>query len=152
MGCVDITSKTNKLSISQVVYYNFVEGHLLVDGKTLGVLPRSIRESEDIKELFGTQHLLTFPSSLEGMSHLLATPIPGHQIHVGLRGKNVVIQALTRDGVLEYVPRRVFVNKNSFDLPLGLIENCVHWLNLRSRRLKIRRKQPCGRLGGMTGF
>lgn len=135
-----ITSKTNEFSISQVVHYNFVEGHLLVDGKTLGVLPRSIRESEDIKELFGNQHLLTFPSSLEGMSHFLATPIPGHQIHVGLRGKDVIIQAFTRDGILEYIPRRVFVNKNSFDLPLGLIENCVHWLHIRSKRLEIRRK------------
>ena len=95
-----ITSKTDKSSISQVVHYTFVEGHLLVDGKTLGVLPRSIRESEDIKDLFGNQHLLTFPSSLEGMSHFLATPIPGHQIHVGLRGKNVVIQTLTWDGLL----------------------------------------------------
>ncbi len=135
-----MTTKTNKSSISQVVHYNFVEGHLLVDGKTLGMLPRSIRESEDIKDLFGNQHLLTFPSSLEGMSHFLATHIPGHQIHVGLRGRNVVIQALTPDGLLEYVPRRVFVNKNSFDLPLDLIENCVHWLHIGLKRLDIRRK------------
>lgn len=134
------TSQTNKLNVSQVVHYNFVEGHLLVDGKTLGVLPRSIKESDDIKELFGTQHLLTFPSPLEGMSHFLATPIPGHHIHVGLRGKSVVIRALTRDGLLEYLPPRVFANNNSFDLPMGLIENCVHWLNLRSRRLEIRQK------------
>lgn len=116
-------NKTNKSSISQVVHYNFVEGHLLVDEKTLSVLFRSIRESEDIKELFENQHFLTFPSSLEGISHFLTTPILGHQIHVGLRGKNVVIQALTWDNLL--------------DLSMNLIENCVHWLNLRSKRLEI---------------
>lgn len=124
-----------------MVHYNYVEGHLLVDGKTLGVLPESIKESDDIKELFGTQHLLTFPSPLEGMSHRLATSIPDHQVHVGLRRKRVVIQALTKDGLLEYIPRRVFVHENDFDLPMSLIENCVHWLNLRSRRLEIRRKE-----------
>ncbi|CZR65267.1 uncharacterized protein PAC_15167 [Phialocephala subalpina] len=47
---------------------------------------------------------------------------------------------LIRDSLLEYIPRRVFMDNDNFDLPLGLIENCVHWLNLRTRRLEIRRK------------
>ena len=135
-----ITSKTNKSSISQVVHNNFVEEHLLVDEKTLDVLSRSIRKSEDIKKLFENQHLLTFSSSLEDMSHFLTTFIFEHQIHVDLREKNVVIQVLTWNDLLEYVPRRVFVNKNSFDLLLNFIENCVHWLHIRSKRLEIRRK------------
>jgi len=135
-----ITSKANKFIVSQVVHYNFVEGHLLVNGKPLGRLPLDIRESEDVKELFENQHLLTFPSSLSGMSHVMATRILGHEVHFGLRGKSVVIRALTRDSLLEYVPRRVFMDNDSFDLPLGLIENCVHWLNIYSKRLEIRRK------------
>ncbi len=135
-----ITSTTNKFIVSQVVHYNFVEGHLLVDGKPLGRLPLDIRESEDVKELFGNQHLLTFPSSLSGMSHVMATRIRGNEVHFGLRGKSVVIRALIRDSLLEYVPRRVFVDNDTFDLPVGLIENCVHWLNLRTKRLEIRRK------------
>ncbi|KAF8867182.1 hypothetical protein BDZ45DRAFT_609382 [Acephala macrosclerotiorum] len=135
-----ITSTTNKFIVSQVVHYNFVEGHLLVDGKPLGRLPLDIRESEDVKELFENQHLLTFPSSLSGMSHVLATRMRGNEVHFGLRGKSVVIRALIRDSLLEYVPRRVFMDNDNFDLPSGLIENCVHWLNLRTRRLEIRRK------------
>jgi len=135
-----ITSTAGKSIASQVVHYNYVEGHLLVDGKPLGRLPRDIRESEDVNELFGNQHLLTFPSSLRGMSHVMATRVRGHEIHFGFRGRSVVIQALTRNGLLEYVPRRVFVDKDSFDLPLSLLENCVHWLNLDSKRLEIRRK------------
>ena len=135
-----ITSTANQFVISQVVHYNFVEGHLLVDGKPLGKLPRDIRESEDVKELFGNQHLLTFPSSLSGMSHVMATRVRGHEVHFGLRGENVVIRAHTRDGLLEYVPRCVFMGNDSFDLPASLMENCVHWLNLHSGRLEIRRK------------
>lgn len=135
-----ITSTVNKTIVSQVVHYNFVEGHLLLDGKPLGRLPREISSSEDVKELFGNQHLLTFPSSLSGMSHVMATRIRGHEIHFGLRGKSVVIQAFTKDGLLEYVPRRVFVGNDSFDLPSGLVENCVHWYNTGSKLLEIRRK------------
>ena len=140
-----ITSTVNDLVVSQTVHYNFIEGHLLVDGKPLGKLPRDIRESEDVKELFGNQHLLTFPSPLAGMSNVMATRIHEHEIHFGLRGNNAVIQAITRDGVLEYVPRRVFVNDNTFDLPVALIDNCVHWFNIHFERLVIRRKSTMWR-------
>ena len=136
----NITSTAGKFIGFQVVHYNYVEGHLLVDGKSLGRLPQDIRESEHVKELFGNQHLLTFPSSLSGMSHVMATRTLGHEIHFGLRGRSVVIQALTWNGLLEYVPRSVFMNNDSFDLPSGLVENCVHWLNIHSKRLEIRRK------------
>ncbi|KAB8287403.1 hypothetical protein EYC80_010107 [Monilinia laxa] len=74
-----ITSTPNKSLASQRVHYNFVEGHLLLDGKPLGKLPLDIRESEDVKELFGDQHLLTFPSSLIGMSHVRSAPIDGNE-------------------------------------------------------------------------
>ena len=135
-----ITSRTNRFIVSQRVHYNFVEGHLLIDGKPLGRLPLDIRESENVKELFGNQHLLTFPSSLSGMSHCMATRVHDNEVHFGLRGKSVVIRALNQDSLLEYVPRHVFMNNDNFDLPLGLIENCVHWLNLSTKRLEIRRK------------
>ena len=135
-----IASTANQFVVSQTVHYNFVEGHLLVDGKPLGRLPLDIRESEEVKELFGSQHLLTFPSSLSGMSHVMATRIRGNEVHFGLRGKSLVIRALIRDSLMEYVPRRVFMDNGNFDLPSGLIENCVHWLNLRTRCLEIRRK------------
>ncbi|KAH0566486.1 hypothetical protein GP486_000104 [Trichoglossum hirsutum] len=135
-----ITSRGSKFAVPQVVHYNFLEGHLLVDGKPLGKLPRDIRESEDVKELFGNQHLLTYPSSFGDMTHAMATRILGHEIHFGLRGKDVVIRALTRDALLEYVPRRVFMSNDSFDLPVSLVENCVHWINLDSGHLEIRRR------------
>jgi len=135
-----ITSTANNFVASQVVHYNFVEGHLLVDGKPLGRLPLDIRESADVKELFGNQHLLTFPSSLSGMTHMMANRIRGHEVHFGLRGKSVIIRALIGDSLLEYVPRRVFIDNENFDLPSALIENCTHWLNLRTRCLEIRRK------------
>jgi hypothetical protein len=134
------TTMESKSMVSQVVHYNFVEGHLLVNGKPLGKLPREIRESEEVKELFGTQHLLTYPSPLSGMTHVMATRIGDHEIHFGVRGSNVVIRAFTRQGLLEYIPSHVFRSNGSVDLPLNLVDNCAHWLNLDSKCLEIRRK------------
>ena len=135
-----VSRATNPYYVPQVTHYNFIEGHLLLDGKPMGRLPLEIRNSEDVKELFGNQHLLTFPSSLNGMSHVLATHISGNELHFGLRGDRVVIQALFQNDVLEYIPRGVFANDEYTDLPLDLVQNCVHWLNYRTKLLEIRRK------------
>lgn len=70
----------------------------------------------------------------------MATRVRDNEVHFGLRGRSVVIRAIFRDNLLEYVPRRIFMENDNFDLPLGLIENCVHWLNLRTGRLEIRRR------------
>ncbi|KAH7117537.1 hypothetical protein B0J11DRAFT_493133 [Dendryphion nanum] len=134
-----MTIETKKYSGVQVIHYNFVEGHLLVDGKSLGRLPRDIRDSIDVKELFGNQHLLTYPSALFGMSYVMSTPIQGNEIHFGLRKGVVVVQARTRNSLLEYIPHHKF-GSNNVDLPFGLMHNCSHWLNLDSNCLEIRRK------------
>ena len=60
------------------------------------------------------------------MSHVMLIRIRGYKIHFSFRGKSVIIRALTRDGILEFIPRRVFVNNDSFNLPVGLIEKCVY--------------------------
>ena len=125
---------------SQVVHYNFIEGHLLVDGKPLGRLPRDIRESNEVKELFGNQHLLTFPSAELDMSYVMATRMSGHEIHFGIRNGRVIVRARSRDGLLEYIPSRLFVGLDTVDLPLGLVSNCAHWLNLDTKCIEIRRK------------
>ena len=135
-----MTSKDKRFVEEQVVHYNILEGHLLIDGMPLGRLPLEIVESEDVKELFGAQHLLTFPSSLSGMSHVLTTRIYGHEIHFGYRDDRVIIQALINRNLLEYVPSRVFRGGSDFDLPAALIDNCTHWLNLHLGQLEIRRK------------
>lgn len=125
---------------TQVVHYNFLEGHLLVDGKPLGRLPRDFRESDEVKQLFGDQHLLTFPSAEFGMSYVLASRIRNHEIHFGSRNGRVIIRAWSRDGLQEYIPSQLFIGPETFDLPDGLISNCAHWLNLNTKCLEIRRK------------
>jgi hypothetical protein len=133
-------TSTKRSENTQVVHYNFLEGHLLVDGKPLGRLPRDIRESNEVKQLFGNQHLLTFPSAEYGMSYVLASRIDNNEIHFGSRNGRVIVRAWNRNELLEYIPSQVFVGSETFDLPDGLISNCAHWLNLNTRCVEIRRK------------
>ncbi|KAK8063845.1 hypothetical protein PG996_008497 [Apiospora saccharicola] len=125
-------------NLRQTVHYNYVEGCLLIDGKAFGKLPLEIRNSEDVNLLFGDQNLLTSPSPLDGMSHQLLTNPQDHQIHFGLRNGRAVITDLTKDGLLEFIPERVFRGLDSYDLPSNLVDGCIHWLNTATGVLEIR--------------
>ncbi|KAI1092009.1 hypothetical protein F5B19DRAFT_455893 [Rostrohypoxylon terebratum] len=125
---------------SRVVHYHLLEGHLLVNKKPRGKLPLEIRNDSAVRELFGNQHLLTYPSSLSGMSHQLTTPIRNRSVHFGLRREKVVIRLSSKEDLLEYVPREIFTSPKDFDLPAELLDNCVHWVNIRTKCLEIRRK------------
>ncbi|RDA86513.1 hypothetical protein CP532_2003 [Ophiocordyceps camponoti-leonardi (nom. inval.)] len=130
----------------QDVHFNLVEGHLLVDGKPLGKLPEEILYSVDVKVLFGKQHLMTYPSPLYDMTHQLESVVEDHEIHFGHRGGRVIVKALYRDRLerkircLELIPTDVFRREDAFDLPSELIDDCVHWLDIDTGDLEIRRK------------
>ena len=127
-------------SAQQTVHYHLLEGHLLIDGKPLGKLPAEYRNSVVLHELFGDQSLLIYPSGLLGMTYVLAIPMYGHQIHLGFRNGNLIVRACVRDIVLEFVPRELFVGPLTFDLPASLVDNCVHWLDLKTGVIQIRKK------------
>jgi hypothetical protein len=85
-----------------------------------------------LQQLFGNQSLLTYPSSLPGMTYMLAIIINGHQIHLGFRDREVFVRARVCDTVLELIPLQVFGTLEHFDLPASLVDNCVYWLDLRT--------------------
>ncbi|EQL03900.1 hypothetical protein OCS_00393 [Ophiocordyceps sinensis CO18] len=138
-----MSSETQHGAAPQMFHYNVIEGHLLIDGQPLGRPPLDIIGSEDVKDLFGDRNLLTYPSCLPGMSHVVAIPINYHEIHFGRRGDKVVIRAVHWNHgpvLLEYIPGSIFRGESDFDLPLELVDGCVHWLNLATGDLEIRRK------------
>ena len=123
----------------QMLQYNLLNGQLLIDGEPLGRLPADYRKSIILTELFGAQTLLTLPSALPGMSFVVSTPMHGHQIHLGQRDGKTVIRACVCDTVLELIPRDVFHSEDSFDLPISLVRGCVHWLDLKTGIMEIRK-------------
>lgn len=134
------TTHGHSFSPKQTVHFNFLEGFLLVDGKPLGKLPLKISQSDVVRELFSNAHLRTWPSMQSGMTHQLANFIEGNEIHFGLRNEEVVIRTVSSCGTLEFIPRSVFSKNGVADLPISLLENCTHWLNVSTGCLEIRRK------------
>ncbi|THC92491.1 hypothetical protein EYZ11_008029 [Aspergillus tanneri] len=124
----------------QVLHYHLLEGHLLVDGRAMGKLPTDIRDSESLKELFGNQRLVAFPSSMPGMSYTLAMDKDGHRVHIGYREQQLIIRAQKSGKLLELIPRYVFGYGQSSDLPVQLVDNCVHWMDIESGIVEIRRQ------------
>ncbi|RCI13404.1 hypothetical protein L249_5585 [Ophiocordyceps polyrhachis-furcata BCC 54312] len=140
------TGEWQRWAAEQDLRFNLVEGHLLVDGRPLGKLPQEFLYSVDVKVLFGNQHLMTYPSPLHDMTHQLESVVEDHEIHFGRRGGRVIVKALYYDRLLrkarclEFIPADVFRRDDEFDLPSELIDNCVHWLDIDTGDLQIRRK------------
>ncbi|PNP83727.1 hypothetical protein FNYG_02944 [Fusarium nygamai] len=122
----------------QRVHYHILQGHLLVDQKPLGRLPLEIRDDESMRELFEERHLLTRPSGL--LDYQILTEMEGHQVHVGIRDSKITIKALFRGSILQFVPRSMLKGPMGWDLPADLVDDCVHWLDLTTGNLEMRRK------------
>ncbi|MCJ1312341.1 hypothetical protein MMC25_006015, partial [Agyrium rufum] len=141
-GWVEVRIAGNSEFNSQVIHYHLFEGHLLVMGKPVGKLPAEHRGSTVVQQLFGNQALLTYSSSLPGMTYVLAkrSDVQGHQIHLGVRDGKLIVRALLKGKLMELIPAEVFGSQSDFDLPASLVQNCVHWLDLSSGMIEIRQK------------
>lgn len=127
--------------VQQAVHIDLFEGTLLVDGQPLGRLPDEFTEQPFFHQIFGSSVFLTYPSSLPGMSHMLASLFQGNEIHFGFRADVAFLRARTRGRILEWIPPTVFLSKvggEAPDLPLPLVNDCVHWLDVSSCTIDIR--------------
>ncbi|KAK6502488.1 hypothetical protein TWF506_003070 [Arthrobotrys conoides] len=125
---------------AQTILFHLLEGHLLLDGKPLGQLPPEHRNNPTIRELFGSQNLLTVPSRLLGMAYIISRRMNKHIVHLGFRGDKMIVRAeVNTNVILEYVPKSTFRSEQTEDLPASLLDGCYHWLNIRQRHLHIRK-------------
>jgi len=126
------------LTKQQTVHFHLLEGHLLVDKQSIGRLPANYMTNDILKQLFGNQNLLAYPSGLPGMTYTLAVLPEGRQIHLGFHDKNIIVRALYDNNVLEFISGRVFGSPENFNLPASLMYNCVHWLDTHTGIIEIR--------------
>ncbi len=128
--------------LEQEVLFDILEGTLLIDGHPLGRLPDEYTKQNFFHQIFGTRVFMTYPSSIRGMSYQLASRFENHQIHFGFRDGVPFMRARAPNHrTLELVPPTVFLPKvpgELADLPLPLINDCVHWLDLASQSIEIR--------------
>ncbi|KAI0878565.1 hypothetical protein GGS24DRAFT_517708 [Hypoxylon argillaceum] len=127
------------------IHFNYIEGHVLVNGKPRSKLPLNIANDDAVKSVFGNQHLLIYPSRKPGMPYRLIRLEEGHEVHFGVRDQHAVIRAtrynykLRKPETWEFIPRWRLSISGKFDLPDELVQNCGHWLNINTQCLEIRR-------------
>ena len=128
--------------LEQSVFFDMFDGTLLIDGQPLGHLPDDYAKQEFFHQIFGNRVFRTYPSSIPGMSYQLASLFEGHQIHFGFRDGVPFMRARSPNKrTLELVPPTVFLSRvpsEAPDLPLPLVSECAHWLDLASHSIEIR--------------
>ncbi|CAG1966350.1 unnamed protein product [Fusarium graminearum] len=128
-------------TVDQMVFYNFVQGTLLVDGCPMGKLPQDPNHAVVLEELFGNQSLMTYPSNRPKMQYLLCLKPFRYQVHVGYSETGeLLVRAFRKPYSLQLIPREKFRNGIHSDLPGPLVDDCFHWLNLRNGEVLITRK------------
>ncbi|KAG2113634.1 hypothetical protein BD769DRAFT_1364038 [Suillus cothurnatus] len=130
----------------QIIHLNMLTGCILVDGKPLRRLPVCFLKHPSYSVLFGHQEFDVFPAEMPGFEFATKALIHGFQIFFGTRSQEVVIQSKYVNGdLLELIPR----HKLELDIPAFLVEDHVHWLNLRTRVIEFRPKkrmwEPCNK-------
>lgn len=148
-----VTSETvaSPGTIPQRVDYNIIEGTLLIDGRPLGKLPDECNKDEFFRYVFGDRAYLTYPSSMPGMIYMLASNFSRHQIHIGFRGRGQIIRARNAQTIMELIPPGTFRSREAVgvpDLPVPLIDNCAHWLDLLNGTVEIRPRSTMYRSKG----
>ena len=135
------SSRTEGLR-EQSIHFHLLEGTLLIDGQPLGRLPDEYTKQGFFGQIFGNRVFRTFPSSIPGMSHQFASLFEEHQIHFGFRDGTPFMRArLPHNKILELVPPNIFLSRiptDAPDLPLPLVNDCAHWLDLNTHCIEIR--------------
>ncbi|EIW76859.1 hypothetical protein CONPUDRAFT_168597 [Coniophora puteana RWD-64-598 SS2] len=137
---ITCTTAPTAQQASQTIHYNLLSGSLLVDGQSLGRLPASITGHDMYSQLFAEQILEVVPSDLPGMKYATREIVEGYQVFFGLLGGEASSEPLIKakhvdnDAILQLIPSPKFQG----DLPLPLVQNHVHWLNLTTRTIELR--------------
>lgn len=119
---------------SQTVYYNLLNGRMLVDGRPLGALPPEYTTHHLFIRVFGAQILRVSSSDMAGMIYMTASEVYGYSFHFVIEGKDLVIRARTALTVFELIPHQRLAD----DFPTMLVEDHVHWLDLHTSELEFR--------------
>ncbi len=139
---VRIIIRATSHTMPQTVHFNILEGHLLIMGKPIGMLPPAYRTSPAFQQLFGIQSPLIYPSPMPGMSYVVAVDMNGHQVHLGFRNGHLIARAILSGTniCLEHIPIETFGTPGCSDLPDALVEDCIHWIDLKTGIIDIRRR------------
>lgn len=131
-----LTTQTMATSgrVPQTIYFNVLDGELLVDGRPIGRLPREYLNSAIYRRIFKAQLLNVFSSDMQGMLYMTARKIYGYLVYFTIRDGKVAIIIRNDLQTLELVPHDTFEG----DMPSAFVDDYVHWLDLSSHDIHFR--------------
>lgn len=109
----------------QTVHFHLLGGDLLVDGEPVGKLPSSVKSHPLCKQIFGSAILNVFSSNMPGMRYTVSQHMNGHEVHIGVRDKQVLVKTRSEHGIFQALPQTAFTGQ----LPLHFVQSFTHWLN-----------------------
>ncbi|KAF8597292.1 hypothetical protein BDV93DRAFT_596925, partial [Ceratobasidium sp. AG-I] len=121
---------------SQKIYFNLLEGQLLIDGLPLGQLPVEYMNHGSYMRLFGQKVLDVIPTSSPNMIFQTRFDIEGHQVLFALdrRNNSLRIQARKNNVMLELVPHSELAD----DFPAYFSSEFHHWANAQTKVIEFR--------------
>ncbi|KAF8586884.1 hypothetical protein K439DRAFT_1552162 [Ramaria rubella] len=115
------------------VHLNLFDGTLLVDGKTLGNLPKSILRHSLFRALFPHRFTMDIvPSTMKGMEYQMSN---GLEVHFALTDDELVVR--TRDIQTNTISEFVPAHQLQGDMPNSLLANTVHLFHETSQCLQF---------------
>ncbi|KAL8885570.1 MAG: hypothetical protein Q9215_006588 [Flavoplaca cf. flavocitrina] len=119
---------------SQKVSYNFLTGELLVDERSLGMLPKIYASHKSFIRLFGGEIFRVLASDMGGMLYMTAEELDGHHFYFCMKNQDLVIKAKCASKITRFIPSEQFTD----DLPTMLVEDYTHWLDLETSVVELR--------------
>ncbi|KIJ07619.1 hypothetical protein PAXINDRAFT_19202, partial [Paxillus involutus ATCC 200175] len=119
---------------SQEVHFNLLDGALLVEGKSLGILPCEFTGHPIYELIFGSRILDVLPGSIPGMEYTTRGQILGWQVHFAMKDGELQIKAEKDGHLFELIPQQ----KLEGDIPAPLVQGHTHWLSLSDWTIEIR--------------
>ena len=116
------------------VHFNLLTGELLVNGLPLARLPSKCEQHPAFRTLFGNHSPDVMPTAVQGMQFSVRNKYAGASIHIGLRERDLLVQAVKGKRKYELVPPRTLHRK----FPTAFTDNFVHWYDFTDDCLEFR--------------
>ena len=131
---IHVRTQASAVHSSQEIYYNVLEGDLIIDGMPLGKLPVEYLRSNMYRKIFGAQILHVLSADLPGMEFMTSREVSQYKVYFGMRDGSLVIRTRKGEEMLELVPESHFEG----DLPAEFVNEYTLWLDLSSRVIEFR--------------
>ncbi|KAF9470842.1 hypothetical protein BDN70DRAFT_642841, partial [Pholiota conissans] len=121
----------------QRVHYNILTGKLLIDGRSLGRLPKEIVGHPIYERILGQNILDVIPATMAGMEYASRILVQGHELFFAFRRDADIPVVRARDHTgrtFELIPHTIFAG----DFPSFFSSDYVHWMDVNNGEVEFR--------------